>query len=139
MLTKVQDRAGNEFDAVELRQALSQYAADMMSYWTKEFKCPLTALILMYVMEDQYAVASRNGSVTESKGYTVRALEARSGIPKSTVHRKLKHLEKLGLIQMTRGQLAIASDEFGRSVLARKLPDGKTITDRHVNHILDLL
>ena len=69
----------------------------------------------------------------------MRALEARSGIPKSTVHRKLKHLEKLGLIQMTRGQLAIASDEFGRSVLARKLPDGKTITDRHVAHILDLL
>ena len=139
MLTKVQDRAGNEFDAVELRQALSQYAADIVSYWTKEFKCPLTALILMYVMEDQYAVASRSGSVTESKGYTVRALEARSGIPKSTVHRKLKHLEKLGLIELNRGRLAIASDEFGRSVLARKLPDGKTITDRHVNHILDLL
>ena len=31
MLTKVQDRAGNEFDAGELRQALSQYAADMVS------------------------------------------------------------------------------------------------------------
>ena len=93
----------------------------------------------MYVMEDQYAVASSNGSVTESKGYTVRALEARSGIPKSTVHRKLKHIEKLGLIELNRGRLAIASDEFGRSVLALKLPDGKTITDRHVNHILDLL
>jgi DNA-binding MarR family transcriptional regulator len=139
MLTKVQDRAGNEFDAVELRQALSQYAADIVSYWTKEFKCPLTALILMYVMEDQYVVASRSGSVTESKGYTVRALEARSGIPKSTVHRKLKHLEKLGLIELNRGRLAIASDEHGRSVLASKLPVGKTITDRHVNHIVDLL
>ena len=139
MLTKVQDRAGNEFDAVELRQALSQYAADIVSYWTKEFKCPLTALILMYVMEDQYVVAHRNGSVTESKGYTVRALEARSGIPKSTVLRKLKHLEKLGLIELKRGRLEIASDKFGRSVLASKLPVGKTSTDRHVNHILDLL
>ena len=68
----------------------------------------------------------------------MRALKVRSGIPKSTVHQKLKHLEKLGLIQMTRGQLAIASDEHGRSVLASKLPVGKTITDRHVNHILDL-
>ena len=69
----------------------------------------------------------------------MRALEARSGIPKSTVHRKMQHLEKLELIELSRGRLAIASDEFGRSVLARKLPDGKTITDRHVNHILDLL
>ena len=53
------------------------FEADMVSYWTKEFKCPLSALSLMYVMEDQYAVASRNDSVTESKGYTVRALESR--------------------------------------------------------------
>lgn len=69
----------------------------------------------------------------------MRALEARSGIPKSTIHRKLKHLEKLGLIDLNRGRLAIASDEFGRSVLANQLPDGKSITDRHVNRILDLL
>jgi DNA-binding IclR family transcriptional regulator len=84
-------------------------------------------------------VASCSGSVTGSKGYTVRALEARSGIPKSTVHRKLQHLEKLVLIELNRGRLAIASDEFGRSVLASQLPDGKSITDRHVNRILDLL
>jgi DNA-binding IclR family transcriptional regulator len=69
----------------------------------------------------------------------VRAFEARSGIPKSTVHRKLKHLEKLGLIELNGGRLAIASDEYGRSVLASKLPVGMVITDRHVNHILDLL
>ena len=69
----------------------------------------------------------------------MRALEAGSGIPKSTIHRKLKHLEKLGLIDLNRGRLAIASDEFGRSVLASQLPDGKSITDRHVNRILDLL
>ena len=69
----------------------------------------------------------------------MRALEARSGIPKSTIHRKLKHLEKLGLIDLNRGRLAIASDEFGRSVLASQLPDGKSITDRNVNRILDLL
>jgi DNA-binding IclR family transcriptional regulator len=69
----------------------------------------------------------------------MRALEARSGIPKSTVHRKLQHLEKLVLIELNRGRLAIASDEFGRSVLASQLPDGKSITDRHVNRILDLL
>jgi len=84
-------------------------------------------------------VASCSGSVTGSKGYTVRALEARSGIPKSTIHRKLKHLEKLGLIELKRGQLAIASDEFGRSVFASKLPVGKTITDRHVNYVHNLL
>ena len=69
----------------------------------------------------------------------MRALEARSGIPKSTIHRKLKHLEKLGLIELNRGRLAIASDEFGRSVLASQLPDGKSITDHHVNRMLDLL
>ena len=69
----------------------------------------------------------------------MRALEARSGIPKSTIHRKLKHLEKLGLIDLNRGRLAIASDECGRSVLASQLPNGKSITDRHVNRILDLL
>jgi DNA-binding IclR family transcriptional regulator len=69
----------------------------------------------------------------------VRALEARSGIPKSTVHRQLQHLEKLELIELNRGRLAITSDEFGRSVLASQLPDGKSITDRHVKRILDLL
>ena len=69
----------------------------------------------------------------------MRALEARSGILKSTVHRKLQHLEKLELIDLNRGRMAIASDEFGRSVLASQLPDGKSITDRHVNRILDLL
>ena len=84
-------------------------------------------------------MASRSGSVTESKGYTVSALEARSGIPKCTVHRRLKHLEKLGLIELSRGRLAIASDEFGRSVLASQLPGGKSITERHINRILDLL
>ena len=69
----------------------------------------------------------------------MRALKVRSGIPKSTVHQKLKHLEKLGLLELNRGQQAIASDEYGRSVLAIKLPVGKSIIDRHVNHILDLL
>jgi hypothetical protein len=43
------------------------------------------------------------------------------------------------LIDLNRGRLAIASDEFGRSVLTSQLPDGKSITDRHVNRILDLL
>ena len=69
----------------------------------------------------------------------MRALEARSGIPKSTVHRKLQNLEKLEFIELNRGRLAIAFDEFGRSVLASQLPDGKSITYRHVNRILDLL
>ena len=55
------------------------------------------------------------------------------------MHRKLKYLEKLGFIELNRGRLAIASDEFGRSDLASQLPDGKSITDRHVNRILDLL
>lgn len=135
MLTDLSDGRGTEFNAVELRYALANYAADIMAYWTKQFSCSTSALLFMYFMEDQYRILLTTGEISTSINYTTRALEARSGIPKSTIQRKLKHLERLGVIKLDGSNILIPRDENGRVVLPRKLPLGRKITETAVNNI----
>ena len=61
MLTDLSDGRGTEFNAVELRYALANYAADIMAYWTKQFSCSTSALLFMYFTEDQYRILLTTG------------------------------------------------------------------------------
>ena len=139
MLRDVYDGAGQAYTAIELRMLLTNYSTEILSFWTKEFGCYITALVLLYVMQDQYEQANKSGSMQPSVGYTVRALEVKSGISKSTIHRKLKYLEKLGILNLHEGKISIAYDESGASALQRKMPRGKTITDQHIRKMLATL
>jgi len=80
----------------------------MLSFWAKELGSYTTALVLLYVMQDQYEQANRSGSMQPSKGFTVRALSMKSGISKSSIHRKLKHLEMEGILKLHEGNISIA-------------------------------
>jgi len=139
VLRDVSDGAGQTYTAIELRLLLNNYSTEILSFWTKEFGCYITALVLLYVMQDQYEEANKSGSMQPSVGYTVRALEVKSGISKSTIHRKLKYLEKLGILNLHEGKISIAYDEGGASALQRKMPRGKTITDQHIRKMLATL
>ena len=139
MLTTITDMSRNTFEAVEIRFALTQYAADMLAYWTKEFRCSTAALIFLYIMEDQYRAAAENGVITTPKKYTVRALEIRSGISKSTVHRKLKHLENFGVIKLVNSTIVLPHDENGAVILPIRLPLGKKMTDDVIAHLTSKL
>ena len=132
----VHDQAGNLYGSIELRLLLTNYPAEILSLWTKEFGSHTTAMVLLYVMQDQYKQALSLGSMQPSKGYTVRALSTKSGISKSTIQRKLKDLEKLGILRLQAGNISIAYDEDGASSLQRKLPHGKTIVDNHIRQML---
>jgi DNA-binding transcriptional regulator YhcF (GntR family) len=136
VLRDVSDGVGQTYTAIELRLLLTNYSTEILSFWTKEFDCYITALVLLYVMQDLYEQANKSGSVQPSVGYTVRALEVKSGISKSTIHRKLKYLEKLGILNLYEGKISIAYDEDGASTLQRKMPRGKTITDQHIRKML---
>ena len=139
MLTNITDTAGNIFGAVEIRLALTQYAADILAYWTKEFGCSTAALIFLYIMEDQFRAAAENGVITTPKKYTVRALEIRSGISKSTVHRKLKHLENFGVIKLVNSAILLQQDDNGAVILPIRLPLGKKMTDDVIAHLTSKL
>jgi DNA-binding transcriptional regulator YhcF (GntR family) len=136
VLRDVSDGAGQTYPSIELRLLLTNYATEILSLWTKEFGCYITALVLLYVMQDQYEQANKSGSMRPSVGYTVRALEFKSGISKSTIHRKLKYLEKRGILNLHKDKISIAYEESGASALQRKLPRGKTITDQHIREVL---
>ena len=136
MLRDVSDGAGQTYTSIELRLLLTNYGTEILSLWTKEFGCYITALVLLYVMQDQYTQANKSGSMRASVGYTVRALEVKSGISKSTIHRKLKYLEKRGILNLHKDKISIAYEESGASALQRKLPRGKTITDQHIRKML---
>jgi len=136
VLRDVSDGAGQTYTAIELRLLLTNYSAEILSFWTKEFGCYITALVLLYVMQDQFEKANKSGSMQPSEGYTVRALEVKSGISKSTIHRKLKYLEKRGILNLHEGKISIAYEEGGGSALHRKMPRGKKITDQHIRKVL---
>lgn len=131
----VSDAAGGEYQSVEIRFLLTNYTTEILSLWTKEFGCYIASLVLLYIMQDQYRVAKETGKMSPSVGYTVRALEQKSGIPKSTISAKLKYLEKLGVIKLGKGSISIAYTENGASALQIKLPRGKTITDNHITQL----
>ena len=95
MLRDVSDGAGQTYTAIELRLLLTNYSTEILSFCTKEFGCYIAALVLLYVMQDQFEQANKSGSMQPSVGYTVRALEQKSGIPKSTISSNLKYLEKI--------------------------------------------
>ena len=136
MLKDVSDESGQTYTSIELRLLLTNYATEILSFWTKEFGCYITALVLLYVMQDQFKEANKFGMVKPSVGYTVRALSFKSGISKSTVHRKLRYLDKKGILKVHAGIISIAYEKDGSSALQRKLPGGKTITDQHIRKIL---
>jgi len=135
MLTTVSDASGREYQSVEIRFLLTNYSTEILSLWTKEFDCYIASLVLLYIMQDQFKVAKETGKMSPSVGYTVRALEQKSGIPKSTISAKLRYLEKLGVIKLRKGSISIAYTENGASALNVKLPHGKTITDNHITQM----
>ena len=136
MFKDVSDGAGQLYGSIELRLLLSNYATEMLSFWAKELGSYTTALVLLYVMQDQYEQANRSGSMQPALGFTVRALSMKSGISKSTIHRKLKHLQMAGILKVHEGNISIAYEEDGASSLQRKLPHGKTIMDNQIRKMI---
>ena len=139
MHSTVYDTKRNKYDDILLKDALTTYAAEILSYWTKELNCSTSALLFLYIMEDRYKLAKTNGAILPSQKYTSRALEARSGISKSTVNRKLKKLEQFGLIKIKNSNICIAQDNNGSLVLTAKLPYGIKINAKAVKNLKDIL
>ena len=139
MHSTVYDNNRNKLEDILFKDALATYAAEILSYWTKELNCSTSALLFLYIMEDQYKLAKINGAILPSQKYTTRALEARSGISKSTVNRKLKKLEQFGLIKIKNSNIVIAEDNNGSLVLSAKLPYGTKINARAVKNLKDTL
>jgi DNA-binding transcriptional ArsR family regulator len=57
----------------------------------------------------------------------------RTSIPKSTVSRKLRLLNEIGMIDVNQGEISIPVDEKGNSVLLKFIPNGKILLDNMVN------
>ena len=120
----VLDGSGIIFDFLPTRALLATYATELLSYWTRELNCTTSAILLLHILNANY-------KAPWSEAFTIRALEEASGVPRSTVHRKINKLKHLGIVRVSRGNISMF-DENKASLINKHLPESKKIVDKFV-------
>lgn len=129
----IEDPAGNAYKGVNARLLFLETARKLLQTWTRELQCPIAALVLLCILEDQMSHVVNGATLPVRSKLTTREIEMRTSIPKSTVSRKLRLLSEIGMIDVNQGEISIPVDEKGNSVLLKFIPNGKILLDNMVN------
>ena len=119
---------------LDYRYSWAKNTTDILACWVKYFGCPTCALLMMLIHEEQYKTAiSNNGRYTLCEPFALRAISERTGIPISTVHRKMKKILADPIFEIDGGFFGFAKGKDGGYLIADELPHVKKCIENLIN------